>query len=363
MNNDSNLKFKRAQLKRAQLKRAQLKKAFSLIELSVVVLIIGILIAGITQGSRLVRAMKLNTARSLTRSSDVNSIQNLTAWFDATAEGVFSTTIPATAGAVYTDPGHRDNVLVWKDSSPQDIDADKMVLYNTSSVNAPIYLNSAINGLPALYFDGKDILTSNNLVTMPLPNGSKNYSIFTVFNYDKTVTSEADHIAGIFSIGDGSETSVKIDTWSSDYIAIDFSRSSNFINSWFQFDKKIINETNYAFGFSANLNDTYVNINSGNKLKGYLNSTSPLSIKAIGTNTNPPAIVGGFFGIGGDVTNGTVNTNLYGISTALPSAAPYSNAGFKGLISELLIFDRTLTNEEASSVMTYLIKKYNLKAL
>ena len=366
MNNLSNLNFK----------KTQLKKAFSLIELSVVVLIIGILIAGITQSSRLVRAMKLNTARSLTRSSDVASIRNLTAWFDATAEGVLSTTIPATSGATYADPGHRDNVLVWKDSNPQDTDADKVILYNTTSANAPIYLNSAISGLPALYFDGADILTSNNLVTMPLSAGSKNYSMFTVFNYDTTATCD---IAAIFSIGDGgSDTtggSIKVDTWDNKYIAINFSRTNNFAQSWFQFDKKIINTQNYAFGFSADLNDTYSNLacpspytaSGCSKVKAYLNSTSPLNRKATGsvTTNTPPGAPVGFFGIGGDVTNTTASVNLYGVSTALSSGSPsnYSCGGFKGLISEVLIFDRTLTNEEASSVMAYLIKKYNIKAL
>ena len=369
MNNSSNLNFKKTQLK-----KAQLKKAFSLIELSVVVLIIGILIAGITQSSRLVIAMKLNTARSLTRSSDVNSIRNLTAWFDATAEGVFSTTIPATVGATYTDPSHRDSVLVWKDSSPQDTDADKVILYNATSANAPIYLNSAISGLPALYFDGGDILQSINQVTLPLPAGSLNYSMFVVFNYDKTATCR---IAGLFSIGNNSETSVKVDTWDSNYITIDFSKTTNFANSWFQFNKTISTATNYAFGFSADLNDTYANLacpsGSGcNKVKAYLNSSSPIDRRNTGNSGSPAGInfgTTGYFGIGGDVNSGTTLTNLYGVSTPLPSAQPaeygcgVGSSGFKGLISELLIFDRTLTNEESASIMSYLIKKYNIKAL
>jgi hypothetical protein len=36
---------------------------------------------------------------------------------------------------------------------------------------------------------------------------------------------------------------------------------------------------------------------------------------------------------------------------------------YKGYISEVLTFDRKLTNEEASSVMAYLVKKYNIKSL
>jgi prepilin-type N-terminal cleavage/methylation domain-containing protein len=61
--------------------RINFKKAFSLIELSIVVLIIGILVAGITQSSRLVSMMKIQSARSLTINSPVASIKGLTIWF------------------------------------------------------------------------------------------------------------------------------------------------------------------------------------------------------------------------------------------------------------------------------------------
>jgi len=39
------------------------KKAFSLIELSIVILIIGIFVAGVTSSSRLLKQMKLTSAR------------------------------------------------------------------------------------------------------------------------------------------------------------------------------------------------------------------------------------------------------------------------------------------------------------
>jgi len=52
---------------------SKIKTAFSLIELSIVILIIGILVAGVTQSSRLVRAIKLQTARSITNSSSITA--------------------------------------------------------------------------------------------------------------------------------------------------------------------------------------------------------------------------------------------------------------------------------------------------
>ena len=63
--------------------------AFSLIELSVVILIIGILVLGVTQGNRMMSEAKLKSARSLTTSSPVASIEGLAVWLDSTSENAF----------------------------------------------------------------------------------------------------------------------------------------------------------------------------------------------------------------------------------------------------------------------------------
>ncbi len=116
--------------------------AFSLIELSVVILIIGILIAGVTQSSRLVSSMKLQTARNLTQSSPVNSIKNLTMWYETTLENSI-------------DESERQNgtgVSRWYDitlTSTTKNDATQATL-----ANRPKYTDNMINGLPALKFDG-----------------------------------------------------------------------------------------------------------------------------------------------------------------------------------------------------------------
>ena len=65
---------------------SKLKNAFSLIELSIVILIVGILIAGVTQSSRLINQMKLSSAQSITRSSDVISINDMVFWAETSLE-------------------------------------------------------------------------------------------------------------------------------------------------------------------------------------------------------------------------------------------------------------------------------------
>jgi prepilin-type N-terminal cleavage/methylation domain-containing protein len=116
--------------------------AFSLIELSIVILIIGILVAGVTQSSRLVRAIRLQTARSLTTSSPVSSIKNLTMWYETTLEKSVD------------ESERQDGIEVskWFDISPTAVtknDATQATL-----ANRPKFTDNMINGLPALKFDG-----------------------------------------------------------------------------------------------------------------------------------------------------------------------------------------------------------------
>ena len=116
--------------------------AFSLIELSIVILIIGILVAGVTQSSRLVKSMKLMTARNLTLSSPVSSIKNLTMWYETTIEKSID------------EAERQDGIEVskWYDITPTSVtknDATQVTL-----ASRPKYTDGMINGLPALKFDG-----------------------------------------------------------------------------------------------------------------------------------------------------------------------------------------------------------------
>jgi len=371
------------------------KKAFSLIELSVVVLIIGILIAGITQSSRLVRAMKLNTARSLTRSSDVNSIRNLTAWFDATAEGVFSSSCTtgstntdlsstsrafntstsignpsvATPSSAYIMPEHRQVVRLWKDSNPQHVDADKVILeyaqtgncttqnYSITGTNGvdkgPMYHNSGLAGLPSIYFDGAytSWFSSINPVTMPIAAGKKDFSLFVVYRTDPDYSSSiyrpilqfsnignnssgANHITLISSNSDSTVCSaipgLSFDSTTGNCSAYSF-RPQNA-----RYTSKP--STEYVFGVAIDATDTTTSSTANTKI--YLNSSSPATDLALPSTSVLNSLNTGQLNVGGGY-----------------------NGIFKGYISEVLIFDRKITNEEASSVMVYLVKKYNIKSL
>gem|GEM_PF-702917 len=374
------------------------KKAFSLIELSVVVLIIGILIAGITQSSRLVRAMKLNTARSLTRSSDVNSIRNLTAWFDATAEGVFSSSCNTastntdltsarvfntntsngnpsvtTPSSAYIMPEHRQVVRLWKDSNPQGVDADKVILEYAQTGNCttqnysvtgttgvdkgPMYHNSALAGLPSIYFDGaaSSWFSSINPVTMPIAAGKKDFSLFVVYRTDPDYSNSAyrsilqfsnsgtgnlsgastpNHITLISSNGSSDACSaipgLSFDSSTNNCPAYSFRPQNT------RYTSKP--STEYVFGVAIDATDATTASTANTKI--YLNSNSPATDLTLPTTPTLSSLTTGQLNVGGGY-----------------------NGIFKGYISEVLIFDRKINNEEASSVMAYLVKKYNIKSL
>ena len=354
------------------------KTAFSLVELSIVVLIIGILIAGISQSSRLVRAMKLSTARSLTRSSDVNSIRNLTAWFDATAEGVFSTFCsssdtnansstdltsttrsynaannPAgsTPSSAYVSPEHRQVVRLWKDSNPQDTDAEKVILESRSTTCAtkdysssgtlgdnrgPMYHNSGIAGLPSIYFDGgNNWFSSINSVTMPIVAGKKDFSLFAVYRTDSDYAGGTHrNIMQFSSLGqaqnDGKYPALVASNNSSGCTTYPmlswWNNNDDCTYKVYPNNAKYTTKpgSDYAFGVAIDANSSSTIVNTNTKL--YFNSANPADNIIVGSNlTSLPDFVNQQLNIGG----GFNNTNLY----------PY-----KGFISEVLIFDRKLTN-------------------
>ena len=66
------------------------RKAFSLIEISIVVLIVGILIAGVSKAIDIVIDSKLNSARSITKGSQIIRIPNVVLWLETSTSESWS---------------------------------------------------------------------------------------------------------------------------------------------------------------------------------------------------------------------------------------------------------------------------------
>lgn len=310
-------------------------KAFSLVELSVVILIIGILIAGVTQSGRLIRQIKLSTARSITSSSDMASIRDITAWFEASSEGVFTDLNDN------IDVENNASLKEWRDVNPQKSKGDKPTLTNLgSSGTEPKYISSGINGIPSVYFDGGDFLGSTAIPTMPLISSDKTYSMFAVFRAD---LGKANVPSIITQIGDGDNYAAQKFA-SIGFISASGNGNPGFITgtdaatSWVK-NTTISDQTDYIVGAVADfVTPSTVGLTS---VKLYVNSLTPVSDIATKTIYATTDVLAKKFTVGGNVK--TSNQQF-----------------FTGMISEVIIFDRKLKDEEAQSVMKYLRKKYNI---
>jgi len=293
------------------------KLAFSLIELSIVILIIGILVAGVTQSSRLVAQMRLASAQSVTRSADISSIRDMVFW----AETSLESSITNSAGSLQIEDGN--SVSSWNDINPQ-ISA-KINVTQATVANQPIYKALGINGLPSLSFNGSN-QTLSSTSAIPLPASDKNYSLVIVWRANTVSSTDARQL-----IGQGTNP-LTFDRLGSIVL---LNGGSIGFSGW----------ANNFFPTSVSVNNSYINIVtvnntlSTNNISVYTNSNTAV----IGSSNNPANLNLGaqLFFIGGDGTN-----------------AGYF---FSGLISEAIVFDRTLKSDEVKSVNSYLGKKYGIK--
>lgn len=156
------------------------KQAFSIVELSIVVLILGIMLAGIVNYNNFVLKASLVSARKITKSSTVLKVENLSLWLDATAQNSFK--YDELANTVFlNDISDKQTIGWWQDVNLQKVYPARLSFTANNLVNRPKYLVSAINNLPALYFDGNDFLRIQNLPTNIIASENE-ITIFVVQN-------------------------------------------------------------------------------------------------------------------------------------------------------------------------------------
>jgi len=308
-------------------------KAFSLVELSVVILIIGILVAGISQSGRLIRQIKISTARSVTSSSDVGSIRDVTAWFETSTDGVFTNINDV------TDVEDDNEIKTWRDINPQKSIGDKSILTQSSSTQYPKFKSNGINGIPTLVFDGtNDFMVSTDPSTMPIIPADKSFSMFAVFRTKLTFNQRKSFLAyvGGNTFTEGAYASIGFLGTSGNNAKPGFIVNSATSNANWVRDVGIIDETDYALGAVVDFNPASTTYDSA---KIFLNSIEPIVSGSLSSGGTPvaPVLNSQKFVVGG-------LTDLF----------------FNGWISEIIIFDRTLKKEEYENTMKYLKKKYNI---
>ena len=296
--------------------------AFSLIELSIVILIIGIVVAGITQGSRLVREMRIQAAASLTKSSGINGIKGLSMWLETTSS---SSITSSTRGL---NPDDNDKVAGWNDINSQK--SGKINVTQTSDSLRPTYIVDGIGNLPSIKFDGTDYLISLASAggSVPLDANSDNFTYVAVWLSNTNSGAQVIFEQNSATLTAGKRASMLINNTRYGFSgeANDASGASYGTSSSPHISVMTVGQANGVN--DANLT---VKVYTNSTTASYTNTTCSASIQNVGLN--------GFY-IG---TKANISENL------------------KGMISEIIIFDRVLMKEEISEVMNYLSKKYRIK--
>ncbi|MFM7620751.1 MAG: prepilin-type N-terminal cleavage/methylation domain-containing protein [Alphaproteobacteria bacterium] len=295
------------------------RQAFSLIELSIVILIIGILVAGVTQSSRLVRQIKLYSAQSITRSSDINSIGEMVFWAETTLEK----SLTNAQGSSDVEDGNA--ISSWSDinlrSNP------KINLAQSNTNNQPAYKLSGINGLPSISFDGNNDNLFSTSIT-PLPPADKNYTLVLVWRPSRLTSAD-----GVILLAQGTSPFAP-NRVASILLYGGTSGFAGWFNSYYSATQVAIN-VDYI---------TIITINNNlasNNVAIYINSNTP----SLGTSSGGPA-------------NLDLSNQIFCVGGVDSMASMYN---FFGLISEAIVFDRNLKADEVRAVNSYLSKKYAIK--
>jgi prepilin-type N-terminal cleavage/methylation domain-containing protein len=293
------------------------KKAFSLIELSIVILIIGILVAGVTQSSRLIRAMKLQSARSLTLSSPVPSFKNVSLWLESTMSESFNS----------SEAQDQLQISSWNDINPQSSFKNNATQSNTSF--KPKYIEQGINGIPAISFDGID-----DWMTMGVVSGFESNSKFTVFIVLKPTAVWRFVIAKQDNNVDGKGWAITTGANGNLTFGFNGHQSTNKLELY-STTPMLNNNIIASFSYDGKLSNTGLNF--------YLNGNKDLTPTR---NGGPLTLI--------PSPNGEEDLRI---------GAREGNSfwWFQGLIGEIIIIESYLNDADVAEVNKYLQKKWSIK--
>jgi len=299
-------------------------KAFSFIEVAVIFLIVAVTLIGVMQGREMYYKMRLNTARVITESSQVQSIDTLALWLETTLEE--SLYLSSTDTSAPNILNNDQKIGRWNDLN---FDKNLQVnLFQDVDDNRPKYQTNGINGLPALLFDGVNDFMQNTkkyfvdnfvlyIVGKPLRNcvnpssghfgtSGQNYLIYPQFE----------------SVSAGAGVSVCLNQIAT------VEHSSSYMPSRNLHTAKINNPVLIRVVYSNRTPSLYVN-------SKFINTAS------LGTKEIVPG-----FSVGRDFMNRS-EANNYGY--------------FSGLVGEIIYFSSVIKDDDIRLVEDYLMEKWQIK--
>jgi len=309
------------------------KSAFSLIEPSIVILIIGIFIAGITASTILIRNYRLQLARSITESSDVRSIKDLVLWLDVTAPNSL------TNSSNLNNISDGEAVKTWVDNN---LGAKKFTFTEITSGGGPIYKLNGINNLPSLFFDGSVSGEGANAGDcLATPYSIKlNPSQFTIFAVTRPVLQ------------------TNAGTWGAVYSnQLDYGTP---LTGGFLLYKTTATANSNIFNGSTGNGSTWaftatptISLNKSYIITYILTGTSSSDYRYLYQNGILKDSITGSVSVVHNNSSSVVNSFNIGCYSS-------SSRFYNGYTSELIMFDRALSDEERTTVEKYLSKKYSI---
>ena len=311
--------------------------AFSLVEISVVIIILMVMIAGLVQSSRLIAASRLTSARNLTSSSAMPWINYIIAWHDTTSIEAF------------TEEENNNGKKISSWSGAEIRTNDRVSLIQDDDSKRPTLINNALYGLPALKFDGiDDYLISKNTEQDVLSYRSG--SIFIVFEPRDVVSNKKNTI-----FHNQSDCGLELDIGHTFASKGDFGISSGSGNcgsiaaTTTSFDFAVLNERMIA---SIIIYQSPTSSGATSNVKIFRNGF-PKTVSATNNGYNSSQINStSLYSTG-------LHNFVYGARKANPSANPESF--FNGLLGEIIVFSRSVNNEDRRDIEKYLGKKWGIK--
>lgn len=274
------------------------------------------MVTGVVASKKLISQTQLSKARSLTNSSPTTAIKGLVFWVESTSRKSFSN----------ENPNDGDTIDLWKDINPTSVYPRHLKQATSGVTTAPIYQRNGINGLPSLLFSKVDNPLGVRLVTEKNEptDSSSELTIFIVLQPQEISTILNQSPLGFRKLSDNEGYFLQSNTDS--------------------FASRIYNGTSTDIAFA-----TVSDYESAIVTVSYDSSTSTHSIsKNGGTPDNN-------FPVTYQPVDKTHSQKLYiGI---------VDNLIYNGLISEIIIYDRALDDDQKEYIETYLSRKYKISLI